>query len=596
MAELGLTSASYALDGIPLLDEVDLQIERGERIGLVGRNGAGKSTLLRILAGVLEPDTGTVSRRQGLAVAELPQEVPRALDGTVGAQLARALDGRALAAREVETRVAQTLSRLGLEREASVADLSAGIKRRVLLARALIVEPDLLLLDEPTNHLDIDAIVDLQDMLLQRSGALIFVTHDREFLRRLATRILDLDRGALRSYPCDYTTYLARKEALLDAEAREHALFDKKLAAEEVWVRRGIRARRTRNEGRVRALESMRETRRARRDVAGTVRARLQEAERSGRIVLRTEALSHAFDGRTVVEPLTTTIVRGDRIGIIGPNGCGKTTLLRLLLGELPASGGQVHHGTSLEVARFDQLHAVLDDSKTVRENVCDAGDTVTIDGRPRNIVGYLEDFLFTREQIRGSTQQLSGGERNRLQLARLLARPCNLLVLDEPTNDLDIETLEMLEAWLAGFSGTLLVVSHDRAFINNVVTSTLVFEGDGHVREYVGGFDDWGRQRPVAAAAPAAAKKQPRPKPARQGPRRLTFKERRELEELPARIEALETEKNALVAAMAGADFYKRSGSEITADTARLEAVEADLADLYVRWEALETIASAQP
>ena len=596
MAELGLTNASYALDGIPLLDAVDLQIERGERIGLVGRNGAGKSTLLRILSGALLPDTGTVSRRQGLSIAELPQEVPRTLEGTVATQLARALDGRALAPLEVETRVAQTLSRLSLEGEALVADLSAGIKRRVLMARALIVEPDLLLLDEPTNHLDIDAILDLQDMLQQRRGALIFVTHDREFLRRLATRILDLDRGALRSYPCDYATYLERREALLEAEGREQALFDKKLAAEEVWVRRGIRARRTRNEGRVRALEAMRETRRARRDVAGTVRARLQEAERGGRIVLRTEGLCHAFEGRPVVEQLTTTIVRGDRIGIIGPNGCGKTTLLRLLLGELPPREGSVHHGTRLEVARFDQLHAVLDDSKSVRENVCDAGDTVTIDGRPRNIVGYLEDFLFTREQIRGSTQQLSGGERNRLQLARLLARPCNLLVLDEPTNDLDVETLEMLEAWLAGFSGTLLVVSHDRAFINNVVTSTLVFEGDGRVREYVGGFDDWVRQRPVAAPVPAAPKKQPRPRPAPQRPRRLTFKERRELEGLPAQIEALEAEKGALGAAMAGADFYKRPGNEITADTQRLETVEADLIGLYARWEALETIASTEP
>jgi len=592
MAEIGLAGVSHSFGGPPLLDGVELQVERGERVGLVGRNGSGKSTLLRILAGRLTPDAGGVPRRQGLRVASLEQEVPTALAGIVHEDLVRALDEVGLEhGWEVEERVDRVLVDLGLDPAARLESLSAGAKRRVLLARALIVRPDVLILDEPTNHLDLDGVLFLEEWLRRREGALVFVTHDRAFLQRVATRIIDLDRGVLRSYACDYRTYLARREAELAAEEEQAVQFDKKLAQEEAWLRRGIKARRTRNMGRVRELKRMRAERAARRESVGLTKAELNQAGRTGRLVLRATDLCVSFGDNVVLDRVSVEVQRRDRIGVVGPNGVGKTTLVNVLLGDLEPDSGTVRVGTNVEVGRFDQLHSVLDEKKTVQENVCDFADTVTIGGRTRHVLSYLGDFLFTPEQARGPITRLSGGERNRLQLAKLLARPSNLLVLDEPTNDLDVETLEVLESLLVEFEGTLLVVSHDREFLDNVVTSTLVFEGKGKVKEYAGGYADW--RRAVETEAPAApvkrVEKVVKPRAEAEGPRRRTFKEQLELEALPARIEALEASKAALEARMAAPGFYKRSGEEISADTTALEALGQELESAYARWEELE-------
>jgi ATP-binding cassette subfamily F protein uup len=489
------------------------------------------------------------------------------------------------------------ISRMTLEADADVANLSAGMKRRVLLARALAGNPDILLLDEPTNHLDVDAIRWLEEFLLRYRGTILFVTHDRALLRRLATRIIELDRGRLTSWSCDYETYLQRKEAALEAEARQRAEFDKKLAKEEVWIRTGIQARRTRNEGRVRALEKLRSVRTTRRDQPGEVRMEIQEADRSGRLVIEAKGVSFGYgepDAPPIIRDFSTMIMRGDRIGLIGPNGSGKTTLLRVLLGQLPPQSGTIRHGTNLEVAYFDQLHAQLDDEKSVRDNVSDGADVVEINGRRRHIIGYLEDFLFTREQAAGPVSRLSGGERNRLLLARLLTKPSNVLVMDEPTNDLDIETLELLEELLAEYPGTLLLVSHDREFLNNVVTSTLVLEGEGRVKEYAGGYDDWLRQRPPELAPEKAepAKERARPAaPPKERPRRLTYTEQRELESLPDRIEVLEAELSELHQAMADPAFYRQDSTEIVKTTTRAQSLERELAEAYRRWDVLETL-----
>ncbi len=622
MAILSLSQVRLSFGGHALLDGVNLQIEAGERLGLLGRNGAGKTTLLRLLQGTLQADDGDIALQPGLRVSTLPQDVPLGLSGPVRDYLrqspvasgklrsaARGLEAATgpSAPRSTEdtwaldARIEQAARDLRMDLDADLATLSAGSKRRVLLAAALVQDPDLLILDEPTNHLDIDAIRHLEDSLLRRRGALIFVTHDRSFLRRLATRILDLDRGVLRSYRLGYDAYLEKREEELKVEAEQAALFDKKLAQEETWLRRGIKARRTRNEGRVRALKDLRLARGARRDETGRVKAQLQEAEQSGRIVLRYQGLGHGFEGKPIVRGLTGTIQRGDRIGILGPNGCGKTTLIGLLLGEIAPQEGTVTAGTRLEIAHFQQLHDVLDASKSVFDNVADGRETVTVGGNDRHVAGYLRDFLFSAEQIHGPITMLSGGERRRLQLARILARPCNLLVLDEPTNDLDLETLELLEDLLLDFQGTLLVVSHDRAFLDNVVTSTLAWEGDGHWGEYVGGYTDWLRQRDVAARAatsPAVPARGSRPLDASSArgsekPRRIGFKERQELESLPNAIEALEADKQALVDLMASPDFYTRRGDEVAATTARLAEAEATLAEAYARWVALETLAS---
>jgi ABC transport system ATP-binding/permease protein len=592
MPWISLHNVSLTFAGPALLDSVGLQIEDGERLGLLGRNGAGKSTLLKILEGTLAPDSGDVIRDPGLRVSSLPQEVPLDLAGPVRDYLHEVCGATPSdVSWKIEARIDQTARDMALNLNASLETLSAGSKRRVLLAAALVRDPDILILDEPTNHLDIDAIQHLEESLRRRRGTLVFVTHDRGFLRNLATRILDLDRGVIRSYRVTYDAYRDQREEELRVESEQEALFDKKLAQEESWVRRGIKARRTRNEGRVRALESLRLERSARRDEVARVKAVLQEAERSGRVVLRYQNLGLAYDGVPIVRGCTGTILRGDRIGILGPNGCGKTTLIRLLLGELAPQEGTVTAGTRLEVAHFEQLHDALDESKTVLENIGEGRETVSVGGVERHVVGYLRDFLFFPEQIQGPIQRLSGGERQRLQLAKVLSRPCNLLVLDEPTNDLDLETLELLEDLLLEFQGTLLIVSHDRAFLDNVVTSTLVFEGLGQWREYVGGYADWLHQKESTGPPPSAKPTRPKPERTSVRPRKASFKEKRELHDLPRTIEQLETEKRDLFALMASPSFYATPGVEIVRTRERLAALEAQITQAYARWLELETL-----
>lgn len=625
MAILALRDVTLSFRGPAVLDGVSLAIEPGEKICLLGRNGSGKTTLLRLVLGQLEPDQGEIVRTQGLAAAMLPQDVPQGLRGPVFDEVARgfgpgaellaeyhavaerlAVEGsdelrgrldRIQHALEVagawgmNRQIEAVLSRTGLDPDAEVSALSAGMKRRVLLAKALAARPDLLVLDEPTNHLDLGAIDWLEEFLVRFEGALLFVTHDRTFLRRLATRIIELDRGRLTSWPGDYDAYRQGKQAALEIETRQQAEFDKKLAREEAWIRTGIMARRTRNEGRVRALEQLREVRRARRDQPGEARMEIQEAQRSGRLVIEAKNLSFAYD-RPIVRDLSTLVMRGDRVGLVGPNGSGKTTLLRLLLGDLAPQSGTVRHGTSLEVAYFDQLHAQLDDAKSVRDNVRDGSDWVTINGQRRHIIGYLEDFLFTPDQAAGPVARLSGGERNRLLLARLFTKPSNVLVMDEPTNDLDVETLELLEDLLMDYAGTLLLVSHDREFLDNVVTSTLVLEGEGRVKEYAGGYSDWLRQRkpaPPAAPEPAPVARPAPPKTAPPATRRLSYKEQKELEGLPGRIETLEAELGRLHEAMADPAFYRQAPPAIVEANGRLKALEGELAEAYRRWEELE-------
>jgi len=595
MPLLGLNDVRLTFAGTALLDSVSLQIDDGERLGLLGRNGAGKSTLLRILEGTFAPDAGNVVRQAGLRVARLQQEVPPDLAGSVRAYLHVACGASTSdKAWEIETRIDQAANDLTLDLDAAIESLSAGSKRRVLLAAALVRDADLLILDEPTNHLDIDAIRHLEDALQRRRGALVFVTHDRSFLRSLATRILDLDRGVLRSYRTTYDAYSSQREEELRVEAEQAKLFDKKLAQEEAWVRGGIKARRTRNEGRVRALEALRLERGARRDGVARVKAQLQESERSGRMVLRCQGVTYGYRDAPIVRDLTTTILRGDRIGIMGPNGCGKTTLIGLLLGEIAPQAGTVTAGTKLEVAHFEQLHDVLDETKSVIDNVAGGRDMVAVGAGERHVVGYLRDFLFTPEQMQGAVTRLSGGERRRLQLAMVLSRPCNLLVLDEPTNDLDLETLELIEEMLLEFQGTLLVVSHDRAFLDNVVTSTLVCEGPGEWNEYVGGYADWLRQRkPEVVAAPAPVARVSADRAAGARPRRMGFKEKRELGDLPGRIGALEEEKQRLFELMALPAFYASRGDEIAGVKSQLAAIEAELQAAYSRWVELETLAT---
>ncbi len=624
---LTLRGVSLAYGHVPLLDAVDLAIAPGERACLIGRNGAGKSTLLRVVAGTAEPDEGEVWRRDGLRIAVLEQDLPGGCDGSVfdvvagglaeagervrayhhalhaletdespanvaalaqAQQALEAVDGWRL-----EQRVATAISRLGLPADRDMGELSGGLQRRVLLARALVSEPELLLLDEPTNHLDIDGIAWLEEFLLGYEGALLFITHDRAFLQRLATRILELDRGRLTAWPGDYTNYLRRREERLAAEEQANARFDKRLAQEESWIRQGIKARRTRNEGRVRALERMRRERAARREQAGQARIALEEAERSGTLVAEVENATVRFGERTVIRDFSTRILRGDRIGIIGPNGAGKTTLIRLLLGEQAPDSGTVRLGTRLQVAYFDQGRAQLDPEKSVLDNLARGSDVVTINGRQKHVMSYLQDFLFAPERVRSPVKSLSGGERNRLLLARLFTQPANLLVMDEPTNDLDVETLELLEALLADYQGTLLLVSHDRAFLDNVVTSTLVFEGDGRIGEYVGGYSDWQAQRAETAAPPSRelppreAKPKPAPKP--RTTRKLGYREQRELDALPGRIEALEARQAALQAQVSDPAFYKQDGDAIAATLAELEAINDELEAAYERWAELE-------
>ncbi|MBN1827820.1 MAG: ATP-binding cassette domain-containing protein [Deltaproteobacteria bacterium] len=628
MTLLSLKDVSLGFGGPKLLDGADLQICRGERICLVGRNGAGKSTLLKVLHGELTPDRGTVARAQGLKTALLPQEAPREPKGTVYDIVASGQPGDNRTVREenqknspklsrqcdevsqrklnsmqrdldtgvtwqLHRQIQAVISRMGLDEKAESSLLSAGHRRRVHLARVLLNKPDILLLDEPTNHLDIDAILWMEDFLLRSATTLIFVSHDRIFINKMSTRIVELDRGRLTSFPGNIETYRDRKEELIGNEESASAEFNKKLMREETWLRQGVKARRTRNEGRVKILMEMRDEVRRRRTRSGNVRLLVQEAERSGRLVADVADISLAFNGKTILSHFSTTIMRGDKIGIIGPNGCGKTTLLRMLLGEISPDSGAVKLGTHLEAAYFDQLREKLDESKTLQENVADKGETVFINGKHRHIIGYLKDFLFSPAQARAPISALSGGERNRLLLARLFTKPSNLLVLDEPTNDLDAETLELVESMLIDYGGTVLVASHDRAFLNNVVSSTLVFEGEGRVSEHVGGYDDWQRLRSAEneGTKPLLQRKKTKPQNATAAPRKLTFKEQRELDLLPEIIETLEEEKLTLYAAMADPALYKKAGENVQGLQVRLDQVERDLETSYARWELLEEL-----
>jgi ATP-binding cassette subfamily F protein uup len=587
--------------GPTLLDGVSCQIESGQRIGLLGRNGAGKTTLLRILSGEVEPDGGQVTFAPGVRVSLLPQEVPQDLRGSISEVVSQRLSHMDADDHETAWKTEQQLNRvlteMQLPPDGRFEVLSSGMKRRVLLARAIVAEPDVLLLDEPTNHLDLTAIEWLEDFLLRWKTTLVFVTHDRMFLRKVATRILEIDRGRLFDWSCDYDTFLSRKELALAAEETQNALFDKKLAEEEVWIRTGIKARRTRNEGRVRALERLRLVRSDRREKTGEVQLAIQESERSGMLVAEVDDVSFAYGERSIVRDFSTSIMRGDKIGIIGPNGAGKTTLLRILLGQLQPQSGSVRLGTNLQIAYFDQLRQQLNDEASVQDNVADGYDTVRVGDSSRHVIGYLRDFLFSPERARMPVKFLSGGERNRLLLAKLFTKPANVIVLDEPTNDLDTETLELLEDRLVNFSGTVLLVSHDRAFLNNVVTSTIVFEENG-AREYFGGYDDWVRQRkPMAtrqtgdgSSSRARSSKAAEPPPGTK--RKLTFKERKELESLPELIAKCESQIAALHGEMAEPQFYQRSGADIAAEQARLTQLEEQLAAAYHRWEELEQVA----
>ncbi len=592
--------------GPALLDGVTLRIEAGQRIGLLGRNGAGKTTLMRILAGQVEPDHGTVTFQSGARAALLPQDVPRDVQGLVKDVILSGFsdaDDPAMAwkrAQETE----QLISRMQLQShaDASFESLSSGMKRRVLLARTIVSQPAMLLLDEPTNHLDITAIQWLEEFLLRWNGTLMFVTHDRTFLRKIATRILEIDRGHVFDWACDYDKFLERKEAALAAEAKQDALFDKKLAAEEVWIRQGIKARRTRNEGRVRALEKMRLERSKRRNQVGTATLEIQEGQRSGQLVVMAEKISYAYQDRPILKDFSTTIMRGDKVGIIGSNGAGKTTLLRLLLGKLTPQQGSVRLGTNLQIAYFDQLREQLREDATVQDNVGDGNDSVTIGDKPRHIIGYLQDFLFSADRSRTLVKFLSGGERNRVLLAKLFAKPANVIVLDEPTNDLDTETLEMLEQRLVDYQGTVLLVSHDRTFLNNVVTSTIVFD-EGQVREYVGGFDDWLVQKNRAREESSKATSKPSASSLSNaeargatgsgdttaGKRRLKYKEQQELAALPELIENLEANIQEIHEQMAEPGFYQQPADKIVAHQAKLKELEDKLAASYARWEELE-------
>jgi ATP-binding cassette subfamily F protein uup len=634
MTLLKLTDVSLAYGNNPLLDGVSWQIARGERVCIIGRNGTGKSSMLSLVKGSQLPDDGEIWRAPGLKIGELPQELPVADERTVFDVVAEGLAGvgqlladyhhlsqniqneadldklmhvqQELEAKDgwrLQQLVDSTLSRLQLPADKTLAELSGGWRRRVLLAQALVSEPDLLLLDEPTNHLDIGAIAWLEEALTGFNGAVLFITHDRAFLQNLATRILELDRGHMIDWNGDYASFLVHKEQQLAAEETANALFDKKLAQEEVWIRQGIKARRTRNEGRVRALKALRAERSERREHQGKANLQIDAAEKSGKQVIVVEHASFAHPGgEPLIRDFSMVLQRGDRIGLLGANGTGKTTLLKLLLGDLQPTSGTVEAGTKLEVAYFDQLRHQLELEKTVVDNVAEGRDFITIDGQNRHVLSYLGDFLFSPQRARTPVKALSGGERARLLLAKLFSKPANLLVLDEPTNDLDVETLELLEEVLLGFQGTVLMVSHDRAFLDNVVTSTLVFEGNGVVREYVGGYQDWLRQggsvkllgvgeakdgkESKSEATPAAAPRPAEPVPAK---KKLSYKVQRELEALPGKIDAAEKSIAGLQEEMAQPTFYQQSAERTGETIAKLEAMQRELDELLERWAELE-------
>ncbi len=628
---LSIQSASLTFGLRPILDDATIVIERGDRIGLLGRNGEGKSTLLKVITGEQPLDSGDIHRLPGIRISRLEQEITVADDMTIidivldglgekgrllheyhlRAREASSGDSVALAkldqiqkavdaadAWSIDQQAHNIITRMGLDPDADYSSLSGGMKRRVLLARALSNDPELLLLDEPTNHLDLDAITWMEDFLSRYQGTLVFITHDRRFLRKLATRIVELDRGRIYDWACKYDTFLERKQALLDADDVANAKFDKKLAEEEVWIRKGIKARRTRNEGRVRALKEMREERRARLGKMGTADIRIQEGKSSGTLVAEAKGVHFSYGGNDVIRNLNTVIHRGDRVGVIGPNGAGKSTLIKLLLGEMAPKSGTIRTGTNLQISYFDQYRAALDDSKTVMDNVSEGRDTVTIGGKDKHILSYLQDFLFTPERARSPVTVLSGGERNRLLLAKLFTRPSNLLVLDEPTNDLDIETLELLEEVVSEYSGTLIIVSHDRTFINNTVTQCLVLKGDGTVHEFVGDYDDWLRfdesQKKSDDVKQSKSDSSVEPSKSKQDrPRKMSHKELKELESLPAQIEKLESDHTELIASMGSADFYRKAPSEIKRVQSELQALEEKIRKTYERWAELETMVS---
>tara|TARA_R110002050_G_scaffold57423_3_gene128888 strand:+ start:42990 stop:44888 length:1899 start_codon:yes stop_codon:yes gene_type:complete len=627
VALLSLKQITVSFGGPNLLDKVDFQLDRGERVCLVGRNGAGKSTLMKLIAGDIKEDGGEILGK-GIKIARLEQEVPAGTDGSVFDVVAKGLGDiapilsayhdvlhrmeteysdeimaelekaqhklEAVDGWTVEQRVESTLSRLSLDPDIDFAGLSGGMKRRVLLAQALVQAPDILLLDEPTNHLDISSITWLEEFLKGYEGTVLFITHDRSFLQALATRIVQLDRGNLVSFPGDYANFLERREALLEDEAQQNALFDKKLALEEVWIRQGIKARRTRNEGRVRALEQLRRERSARREVQGNVKMKLQDADRSGKLVVEAEGLGQSYDGRVLFKDFSTVIQRGDRIGVIGPNGCGKSTLLSILLGRNKPETGDIKLGTKIEVAYFDQLRSQLDENMSVVDNVGQGKDYIEINGAQKHVMGYLQDFLFSPERARTPIKSLSGGERNRLLLAKLFTQPANLLVMDEPTNDLDAETLDLLEDLLMNYQGTLLLVSHDRTFLNNVAMSTIVFDDDGEVREYIGGYDDWQQQRQqdkeYQAQKNKVATKSVKPVEKKANKKsNLTYQEQLDLAAYPKKIEELDKKQSDLQDAIGQPTFYKQSEAKIAATQAELAAITAELDAMYEKWEALE-------
>jgi ABC transport system ATP-binding/permease protein len=629
MALINIQEATLKFSGPLIFDQLSLQLEPGERVALLGRNGAGKTTLMKVMAGQLELDEGKISFQKGIQVTHLPQEVPVDMEGSVFDIVLSGLGERAnllsqyhqlthrlhtehspellkqldeLQAEldhtnswDVNNQVEYIIDRMKIDGEMNFKSLSGGQKRRVFLARALVLKPEVLLLDEPTNHLDIDSINWLEGFLANYPGTIFFVTHDRMFMTHLATRIVELDRGKIYSWACDYNTFLERKQAALDIEESEWGHFDKKLAEEEIWIRQGVKARRCRNEGRVKALERLREEKKTQRKQEGQVRMRAQNSILSGHKVIKVAGLSFSYGDKCLIRDFSTQIMRQDKIGVIGPNGSGKTTLLRILLGKLEPQKGKVTAGTNLEVAYYDQLREQLDEEKTVAENINGESETIIINGKPRHILGYLQDFLFAPDRARTQVKVLSGGERNRLFLARLFSKPSNVLVMDEPTNDLDIETLELLEELLLEYPGTLLLVSHDRAFLNNVVTSTMVLEGDGIINEYPGGYDDWLSQRqPESKLEPSKskAKKDPvkRVKPI--VPRKLTYKEQQELDDLPLKIKKLEEEQKTLYSLFADLSFYQRDPDEISQSKARSASLSEELQKTYERWDYLAELA----
>ncbi|MGB5984388.1 MAG: ATP-binding cassette domain-containing protein [Desulfobacterales bacterium] len=601
MALLGMRDVCWGFDDPPLLETISLQIEKGERICLMGRNGAGKSTLLKLLNGDLQPDSGEVWRRQGIRVATLAQSVPSGFQGTIAEIMTGPNPGLpdsvgGQAQWEQVSRIEEVLAHTGLDAQSNFDHLSAGMKRRTLFARALVHSPDVLLLDEPTNHLDIDTIQWLESYIERRIATLIFITHDRAFVRKIATRILELEQGQIQSYACDYDTFLQRREALQAAEEKQQARFARKLSREEQWIRQGIKARRTRNQGRLRALKQMREAYAGRRRKTGLANIQIQEAQRTGKLVIEAQEITRTYGGRNLIDNFSTVILRGDKVGVMGPNGVGKSTLLRILLQQEAPDQGRVRHGTHLEAVYFDQLRDQLDLTETVKANIGEGNDYLTVNGERRHVFSYLKGFLFSPERCRTPVHVLSGGEQNRLLLAKLFLRPANLLVLDEPTNDLDLETLELLEELLFDFAGTLLLVSHDREFLNRVVTRSIVFEGPGKFQEYAGGYDDWLLQRAPDNPAPVPQKAAPAravaPPAAR---RKLSFNETYELKALPRKIDELETEQQTLYAAMADAAFFKQTKEEIVGRQARLTRVEALIKAGYERWEALEQIAQGE-